>query len=489
MIYRIGVRVMKSKIKYIILIGMLFVQTGCMKAKVDMTINKDKSVNLAYEIGMSKAFLNSSTSDTYSVDSDGFTLSDEEIAEAKEKGYEVSNYDDGTYIGSKMSKTFKNIDNISSTEDITGSLSDLTSTESETEDVKLFIVKKGFFKNTYSAKIDISQTNDVKDLIESNYGADDASSSTNSTTSNSTTTNGTTSNSLNTTTTADTVDYEALMSSMGMDLSFNINLPYKALESNATTVSDDGKTLSWNLLTFSDNIEFTFELYNMTNIYITLGIGIILVVVIIILIITLLRKNKNKRLSDDSMSINRGSKEEYPSVTNMINQVPTEPIMQNQTQVQHSIPVTAKPILQPNPLEPSPQPINMSNQNSNSLNQNISENNNGLNQIPQNVNSSIYNQSQTQQNVGSQIPTSSSQEIGFKVPNPVQSVNQATNQNVAPQPQTQPNISSTIPNVGINQGQVPNINNNSTNLNNSTVNQSQNNISENPVDIFGANNF
>ena len=79
-----------------------------------------------------------------------------------------------------------------------------------------------------------------------------------------------------------------------MDLSFNVTLPYGAVSNNATTVSKDGKTLTWTLTTQDASaIEFEFELYNMTTIYICVGV---LAAIIILVVIIFVKKRNNKKM-------------------------------------------------------------------------------------------------------------------------------------------------------------------------------------------------
>ena len=82
------------------------------------------------------------------------------------------------------------------------------------------------------------------------------------------------------------------MLSSTLDMKFNVTLPYKAISSNATSTENDGKTLVWNLVNTQDDIEFTFELYNMNNIYLTVGLAVILIILIIVIIIMSKRKPK-----------------------------------------------------------------------------------------------------------------------------------------------------------------------------------------------------
>ena len=93
------------------------------------------------------------------------------------------------------------------------------------------------------------------------------------------------------------VDFSGITQSMlqNLDLSFNVSLPYKALSNNASTATDNDKSLSWNLTANKkENIEFEFELYNMNVIYI--GIGILFLIVIIIIGIVISKKKKNNNI-------------------------------------------------------------------------------------------------------------------------------------------------------------------------------------------------
>ena len=92
----------------------------------------------------------------------------------------------------------------------------------------------------------------------------------------------------------DNYDYSSMMS--GMDMSINVKLPYKALSNNATEVTNDGKDLKWNLTTSgAQSIDFEFELYNMTTIYICIALGVVLLVGVIVLIVVLVSKGKKKQ--------------------------------------------------------------------------------------------------------------------------------------------------------------------------------------------------
>lgn len=81
-------------------------------------------------------------------------------------------------------------------------------------------------------------------------------------------------------------------------MKFIVSVPYKSLSNNATTVEDDGKTLIWDLMNLKnqDTMQFEFELYNMTNIYIAIAIsGVILLGLIGLVVVIIIRSSKNKK--------------------------------------------------------------------------------------------------------------------------------------------------------------------------------------------------
>ncbi len=354
---------MKNKKSFILLILMLFLTTGCVRENIDLTINKDKSMNLSMDMGLSKTFLEAYNQENGAADGalDLFDMDDKEIEEMKKKGVSVEKYDDGSYTGIKAKLKIKNIDSISTTKEVDGDLESIVgfadiekeeTEEQETEETFLFTVKKGFFKNEYRARLNSSMSDEIKDMTDTYVPDSDA-----------TINNGTTGNNSNNITSGGNTstgimdDFDPSILASGMDLRFTVNLPYKALSHNAPTVENDGKKLSWNLMSADNAIEFSFELYNMKNIYL-LGGGIVLIVLLLIVgIVLFTRKKGNKNLSEDKTSIDRGMKESYPAVTNMIGPMPTSENQTQQVARVQSVPVTTKPVLQPNPITPTPQPI------------------------------------------------------------------------------------------------------------------------------------
>ncbi len=76
---------------------------------------------------------------------------------------------------------------------------------------------------------------------------------------------------------------------------FTVNLPVKALSSNADTVLNDGKTLVWNIKNGeSKAINFKFTFQNVKS-YISLGLIIFDIIIIIIFIVILIVRRKRKK--------------------------------------------------------------------------------------------------------------------------------------------------------------------------------------------------
>ena len=69
---------------------------------------------------------------------------------------------------------------------------------------------------------------------------------------------------------------------------FTLNLPEKSLSNNATDVSEDGKTLKWefdNIMSGTNNINFSFELYNkqaLLVLYVFIGLGCLIILSMIV---------------------------------------------------------------------------------------------------------------------------------------------------------------------------------------------------------------
>ncbi len=286
------------------LVAILF--TGCVKFNANMDIKKDKSMDFSIIYAVNTSLLG-----------DEELLSAENKKELEEQGFKISDYNQDNMKGFTISRNIKNIDAVSSESDAEYSLSGILDKDAESK--YLFKVDKGLLKNKYTAKLKFDagdsdlneELSDTEDLTDDNESTDDWDTSVDD-------------DSLDLDSFGSDIDYTSMMSSM--DMSFNVTLPYAALSNNATNVSDENKKLTWNLTTSkAETLNFEFELYNMTNIYIGCGIGALLIIFIIACILN--KKNTNNTTPEVNVPT---TPSETPSVANtptMSNNItPTENI-------------------------------------------------------------------------------------------------------------------------------------------------------------------
>lgn len=269
---------MKKVGNLILVICSLFLLSGCMKHNVSMTINKDKSMDLeiiyAINIDKIKSMMDSfgNTNDNDTIDEDTLDdINDDEIIEDEEndidmsdvnteeeksalekRGYKVIEYNNDGYEGLKATLKIDNIDNVSVEDELKVKLSDILA--EDFDDDKFFTVEKGFFKNTYTANF----------IYEIN----------------------------------DNTSSSAPINLSNLDIKYTVLLPSKSISNNADTVRDN--ELTWIIsLDKTTNVEYSFEMLNMTNIYIVGGIGTLLIVIIIVIIILVQKKKHKKNTTND----------------------------------------------------------------------------------------------------------------------------------------------------------------------------------------------
>lgn len=303
---------MKSLKKVIAVLLILTTMTGCVKYKNTMTINNDKSMIFEGSYLISDKLLETSDSTTF--------FPEENKKALEERGVTISDKKENGYTGISLSKKYDNIDKISNESGKEVIISDYLN--KDFDDSVLFKVEKGFLKNKYTAifkydsnvnpensgDMSTSQSlteNDNKLAVTTDDETTIVPSEGNDTLTNPTTPNDITPTTPDTGSTTDPetpgeensndtdfdFDFENLTSEM--EFSYVVNLPEKALTNNATNVSNDGKTLTWSLMQSQiSNIEFSFELKNMTNYYILYGGIAAAVIIVIIIIILLIKKGK-----------------------------------------------------------------------------------------------------------------------------------------------------------------------------------------------------
>lgn len=226
------------KIKYLIVALFLILLTGCSSYDMSMSINKNKSMDLSINI---------------------VSTSKEEISKyvdsLKEK-YEVNDFKveeftrDNNY-GIRITKHYDNIDNNSFAErtDKFDLLYLYNNDYDKSIETKIFNVDKGFASNRYAANFFVDLTN--KDIDLSNT-----------------------------------------------KVTFVVYLPKGNVSNNASSVSEDGNTLTWNITNKGrTDIEFVFELGSYDTIYFVVAIFIAIFLVFSI-ISAILSKSGDASSSD-----------------------------------------------------------------------------------------------------------------------------------------------------------------------------------------------
>lgn len=222
---------MKKTLKNIAIIAILTIilltLTGCANINYDIKLNEDGSGDIAYTMGYDKSFLKSIGVETTSVKNDD-SLNDMK-KEAEAKGYTIEDYEDDNTYGFKASK---HVNNIQEEFNMNDEVSD------NNEEVERIIYEKTLLKTKYSQDSKIDLTNMEED--------------------------------------EDAAILKALMAQM--KISYRITLPFKATSNNATTVSEDGKTLEW-VLKVGEINEIKFEAAKDYGMYALLGLAVVLVIV------------------------------------------------------------------------------------------------------------------------------------------------------------------------------------------------------------------
>lgn len=282
-----------KKAKYIILLSLTILLTGCVKSNTSMTINKDKSMSLTSEVLISDKLL----------DKESRLIIEDEKDKLQKKNMTVEEIKNSNgYSGFSVTKKYGNIDKNSKEEYKEIIISNFF--DDKFDDSVLFQVKKGLFKNVYTANYKFEVDNDdfVEDKNSNETVIDDT---TNTPTVENDTTNviDNTNNvdGANNNTEKDISDNADLIKlASEVKFKFSVNLPYKALESNATKKSDDGKKLEWDLNSNDAvKINYSFELYNMNNIYMAIGIsiGTIILLIVLIIIKNIIVQKKREKIS------------------------------------------------------------------------------------------------------------------------------------------------------------------------------------------------
>lgn len=218
-----------KNVAIIVILGIILLTlTGCANVNYDIKLNKDGSGDIAYVIGYDKSFLASIGVETSSLENDN--AFDEMEEQAKQNGYTIEKYEDDNTYGFKATKHANSIQEEFDLNDEAGS---------NNEESGKIMYEKSLLKTRYyqDSKVDLT------DILSDDEEA---------------------------------AMLKSIMSQM--KVSYRITLPFKVGSNNATTVSDDGKTLEWTLKVGEVN-EIKFEASQDYGMYALLGLAVILVAV------------------------------------------------------------------------------------------------------------------------------------------------------------------------------------------------------------------
>ena len=296
-----------KKIKYIVILFIIILLTGCVQYNTTMKINDDKSVDLHMRYGMSIQVVDNSDDEDedyidedldikYNPDEDEEEEIEEKKEEKKEKnnasastdiesykflkeyGYSIEEYsekleDGSTSTGVDISKKFKSLDIITSDSKVSIDFVKLFSNDKGFDDSKLFYKEEDKYSADFIFNFELDEGQDAVDLKE----------------------------------------YADMF-----DLKYSITFPeeVKYITSNATKTSKDGKTLYWDFEVGKVNeVKFSFSYKKYISkidaiiVYSCLGVIGVSILLIIIVSLTKLGDKKKIKIEDTDTEIENNQEE------------------------------------------------------------------------------------------------------------------------------------------------------------------------------------
>lgn len=245
---------MKEVTKKVLLVAMMIVSliilTGCVNVDMEVSVNADGSGEISYILGYNKEFLSSMGTSIDSLTQDNNL--EESMESAKKDGYTVEPYEDSQTYGFKASKHVDNVLSVATQTEIAGE-GQVPTDGGVTYEKKLL-------------KTLIAQDSKM-DLSSVNAGNSMGAAMTN-----------------------------AMLSQMHM--TYRVKLPFRVGESNATTVSEDGRTLEWTLKPGEVN-EIRFTAVQDFSLYVVAACVVIIVVIALVVLIVAEKRKKSKNKTDD----------------------------------------------------------------------------------------------------------------------------------------------------------------------------------------------
>lgn len=275
---------MKKYVKLLSIMFLVLLCSGCVKLDTNMKINNTKSMSLDVVFAVDKSLINDEL------------ITDSEKENLKELGYTIKDYKNDSYEGINLKWKIHNIDEISTTEESTFSLTSIRTQVPE----NVFTVKKSWFVNEYNANFvfdstDVGTIVNEEDFDEIRYLCDDGSVVTiNMGDEIRPDCNRASDLEIQNALSDNPLSYDELNEKLNKDneLKFVVKVANGVIDSNADDTSN--KSLTWNLNdTGLTKINFSFRLYNYFNIVISI-VGIILFIIFLLILLVFLFKKFKK---------------------------------------------------------------------------------------------------------------------------------------------------------------------------------------------------
>lgn len=246
---------MKKTIQFIAFsIMLLLLLTGC-GMNYNVQVYQDGSADVTYVAGYTKDFLKNMGSNMEELSDDDF----KEMTQAvSEDGYAVEKYADHDLVGFKATKHLNNVTQEMSLQNAFGEAYIKDSDENRIQ------IDKNFFITKYSQQANfdfssLSKENDATKLMDT------------------------------------------------VKVKYSVTLPTKVKEHNATKVSNDGKTLEWDIIP-GQNSEVKFEAQGINQNAIIAGVILVAILIIIIFAIIASRKGKKKVIAKATATVTKTPK-------------------------------------------------------------------------------------------------------------------------------------------------------------------------------------
>ena len=266
---------MKKLIKAIVLLFVFMMLTGCVTSTTKVSISKNKNVAISVYI---------LTDDSKNID----VSKEIDVVSLANRGFVIDKVSQDGYSGLKITKQYKNIDDLSSLEDVKITITDVL--KDGFDDSKYFKVQKSFFVNTYTADFKYKLASEIFNYVNKH----------------------------------EDIDTSKLHTYLDeTKFKFVAELPYGQIQSNAGSV--EGNTLTWNLNSSEDNnISFAFDVYNLVHIGIVAGTALIvfITVLVVVLVKTKAKRQEKRRAEKERKAQEAALKQQQEEEWKKLNNVP-----------------------------------------------------------------------------------------------------------------------------------------------------------------------